>query len=67
MTVLIRFLLINLSGGAMLGMAVGCAFLKTSPPVLAENPYGAALILWALAASFGMGAICTGLAFISEE
>lgn len=69
MTPLIRFLLLNLAGGLMLGIVTGLAFLQASATatLLVDHPLAAGMVLWSFAASFGMGAIATGLALLPYD
>lgn len=69
MAPLIRFLLINLAGGFAIGLIAGLAFIQLhgSPGLFTDQPLAAAMLLWAFAASFGMGAIGTGLALRAYE
>ena len=69
MTPLIRFLLVNLAGGFAIGLVTGLAFIQSdgSAGLLMDQPLAAAMLLWAFGASFGMGAIGTGLSLLARE
>lgn len=64
MTPLVRFLIVNLAGGFAIGLIAGFAFMQSqgSAGLFTDQPLAAAMMLWAFGASFGMGAIGTGLA-----
>jgi len=66
---LVRFLAINFATGFIAGLAVGMGYIFTRnmDGLLTEQPLGVAMILWAFAASFALGAICTGLALLPRE
>ncbi|TWH23870.1 MULTISPECIES: hypothetical protein [unclassified Aminobacter] len=66
---LVRFLAINFATGFIAGLTVGMGYIFTRnmDELLTEQPLGAAMILWAFAASFALGAICTGLALLPRE
>lgn len=69
MAPLIHFLLVNLAGGFAIGLLVGLGFMQSSEiaGLLVDQPLGAAMLLWSFAASFAMGAVGTGLAFLPRE
>lgn len=69
MTPLIRFLLVNLAGGFALGLVAGLGFIQSggSAELLRDQPLATAMLLWSFGASFGMGAIGTGLALLPYE
>lgn len=69
MTQLVRFLLVNLTGGFALGLAAGFAFMQSGGNVdfFFQQPLAAIMLLWGFGASFGMGAIGTGLALLRSE
>lgn len=69
MTRLIRFLLVNMAGGFVIGLVAGLAFMQSNgdTDLLFRQPLAAAMLLWGFAASFGMGAIGTGLALLPYE
>lgn len=66
MTPLIRFLLVNLAGGFAIGAVAGFAFMQSNgeADLFAREPLAAAMLLWGFGASFGMGAVGTGLALL---
>jgi len=66
---LVRFLAINFATGFIAGLTVGMGYIFTRnmDGLLTEQPLGAAMILWAFAANFALGAICTGLALLPRE
>lgn len=62
---LLKFLLINALGGFSIGIAAGIACIAFQDSgFLANQPLEAVLVLWAFGASFTLGAIGTGLAFL---
>lgn len=65
---LIRFLIINATGGFLLGLLAGAGFLvsKGMLGLFVTEPLGAGMILWAFASPFSMGAIGSGLALNSR-
>lgn len=69
MTSLIRFLVVNWTGGFGLGLVVGLFFINSNweGDLLFREPIAAGLLLWAFAASFAMGAIGTALGFLPED
>lgn len=69
MAPLIRFLLVNLAGGFAIGTAAGLAFMQSNGEIdlIVREPLAAAMMLWAFAASFGMGAVGTGLALLPRK
>ena len=69
MTPLIRFLLANLTGGFAIGLLVGYAFMQSigDGDLILRQPLGTAMLLWSFGASFGMGALGTGLALLPHE
>lgn len=69
MTRLVRFLLINLTGGFALGLAAGFACMQSggSADFFGRQPLAAIMLLWGFGASFAMGAIGTGLALLQGE
>jgi hypothetical protein len=69
MTPLVRLLLANLLGGAVIGLLVGLAFvgLQMDAGLLVREPIAAAMLLWSFAASFGMGAIGTALRLLAYD
>jgi hypothetical protein len=69
MTSLIRFLVVNWTGGFPLGLVVGLFFIHSNGQgdLLFRQPIAAALLLWGFAASFGMGAIGTALGFLPDD
>lgn len=69
MTPLVRFLLINLAGGAAIGLLAGCGFIRSgaSAELFTDEPLATAMLLWSFAVSFAMGAIGTGLALLPYE
>jgi hypothetical protein len=66
---LVRFLMVNFATGFLAGLTVGMGYIFTRnmDGLLTEQPLGAAMSLWAFAASFALGAICTGLALLPRE
>lgn len=69
MTPLVRFLLVNLAGGFALGLLTGAAFIHMSADgdLILGDAIGTGLTLWSFAASFGLGAVGTGLALLPQE
>lgn len=69
MTPLVRFLLVNMAGGFAIGLVAGLAFIQSNAEtgLFADQPLAAAMMLWAFAASFGMGAVGTGLALLPYD
>lgn len=69
MTSLMRFLLINLAGGFLLGLGTGSAYvmLHMGLDLLFTEPLAAAMLLWGFAATFAVGAVGTGLALLPYE
>ena len=68
MASLLRILFLNLAIGAGLGVCVGFAFLyaRGDLDLFEREPIAALLVLWAFAASMGLGALGTGLAMPEE-
>lgn len=69
MTSLVRFLIVNLAGGFVLGLATGCAYvvLNMDAAFFVHEPLAAALVLWGFAATFAIGAVGTGLALLPYD
>lgn len=69
MTQLVRFLLVNLTGGFALGLAAGFAFVQSggNADLFDQQPLATVMLLWGFGASFGVGAIGTGLALLQDE
>lgn len=69
MSPLFQFLLINLAGGAAIGLATGFAFIQSGAGggLFDDQPLATAMLLWSFVASFAMGAIGTGLALLPYE
>lgn len=69
MTPLIRFLLVNMAGGFAIGLVAGFAFMHSNGDgeLLFRQPLAAVMMLWGFGASFGMGAVGTGLALLPSE
>lgn len=69
MTRLVRFLLINLTGGFALGLAAGFACVQSggNADLFGQQPLATIMLLWGFGASFAMGAIGTGLALLQDE
>lgn len=65
---LVRFLLVNLAAGFLIGAAVGACFVLSgaNAELFEGQPLGTAMLLWAFGASFGLGMLGTGLAMISD-
>jgi hypothetical protein len=69
MTQLVRFLLVNLTGGFALGLVAGSAFIQSgdNADLFDQQPLAIVMLLWGFGASFGMGAIGTGLALLQSD
>lgn len=66
---LIRFIVVNMTAGFLIGLGVGFAFILSNgdADLLVREPLAAGMMLWGFAASFGMGALGTGLAMLPGE
>lgn len=65
MTPLVRFLLLNLAGGFAIGILAGLIFIHLSIELFMYQPIAIFLLLWSFGASFGVGAVGNGLAFLA--
>lgn len=66
MTPLVKFLLVNGIGGFLTGLWAGLGFIvvHAQAGLFSGQPLATAMLLWAFGASFSMGAIGTGVAFL---
>lgn len=69
MTPLMRFLLVNLAGGFVLGLGTGFAHLALFMGIelLFQELLAAAMLLWSFATVFAVGAVGTGLALLPYD